>query len=1131
MNLYLEKNKSSISIIDLYKRTNLVKLDQEFLFFLSNNNKELASLLRKKRQNKEANFDSDFTLKLAPYLEQFLSKLFHLDLKESKQQIAKLNDLLEFKKNVIQRTILRKYKLEDLTDFDEKVIERKYSNLFNNFTDLGFYDLWQNTTEENILELEKYIAFACLNQAGKKKFDNNILFKFHNKINKDNLTNIPNEEDKLALNKYSVDDSSLKIRDEKDAFNLTDTSNNLAKSQLETNTCLYCHEREKDSCRKGLYDKNNNIQKSITDIELKGCPLDEKISEMNLLRQNGFIVGSLATAMIDNPFLAATGHRICNDCMKACIFQMQEPVNIPQIESNNLDEILNLPYGFEIYSLLTRWNPLKIKDYLPRQNSKKKILIVGFGPAGFNLALHLLNSGHIVVAIDGLKIEPLDPHISGLSANGKRTDFLAIKNTKAELFTELDKRTPTGFGGVAEYGITVRWNKNYLNLIRVILERNSNFRLYGSTRYGSQITRENAFNELGFDHIALCQGSGSPNIIPLKNNLVTGIRKASDFLMSLQLTGAFLKDTFANLQIRLPVIVVGGGLTAFDTATEALAYYPRQVLNFKRRFEQLDPQNQQNFLKSLQTDEFEIFKEFMSHSELYINAQIAAKQQGKEVNYAAISRKIGGVKIIYRKRLHDSPAYRLNHEEVTHALKEGIEFYENISPKEAITDQDGRIKEIICSKNDNSETKLSAKTLLIAAGTKPNIISSKEDNALNTESNYLAKIPEDVAAAHHISNRFLTYIDEQKQAISFFGDLHPEYHGNVVKAMASSKDGYKDINQLLENKEVKKNYNIFHKLNRELLANVVEVKELTTNIVEVIIKAPLAAKQFKPGQFYRLQNYTNYAAEQNNKKLVMEGIALTGSSVNLKQGTISLIALEMGGSSNFCRHLKRGEPVALMGPTGAPTELPKNQNVMLVGGGLGNAVLFSIGKALKATGSKVLYFAGYKKASDRYKLQEIRKAADVLVFACDEKYEHKINRRNEYFYHGNIIEAMQSYHRDNKSNIKLTDIDHIIAIGSEQMMSAIKQARHQILKSYLKENHTAIASINSPMQCMMKEICAQCLQKHIDPITKKESFVYSCANQDQEIDKVSFENLRQRLKQNSLQEKLLKSWLSSKQSS
>jgi hypothetical protein len=93
------------------------------------------------------------------------------------------------------------------------------------------------------------------------------------------------------------------------------------------------------------------------------------------------------------------------------------------------------------------------------------------------------------------------------------------------------------------------------------------------------------------------------------------------------------------------------------------------------------------------------------------------------------------------------------------------------------------------------------------------------------------------------------------------------------------------------------------------------------------------------------------------------------------------------------------------------------------------------------------------------------------------------------------------------------------------MMHSVQTARHTILRPYLKPGHQAIASINSPMQCMMKEICAQCLQMHHDPITGQETVVFSCANQDQPLDRVRFDNLRSRLSQNSTQEKLTRLWI------
>ncbi len=144
-------------------------------------------------------------------------------------------------------------------------------------------------------------------------------------------------------------------------------------------------------------------------MTLAGCPLEEKISEFHKLRADGWPLAALAIICVDNPLVAGTGHRICNDCMKSCIYQKTDPVDIPQAETRILKDVLALPWGFEIYSLLTRWNPLDLRRPLPRAATGRRALVVGMGPAGFTLAHHLLNDGHTVVGIDGLKIEPLEP--------------------------------------------------------------------------------------------------------------------------------------------------------------------------------------------------------------------------------------------------------------------------------------------------------------------------------------------------------------------------------------------------------------------------------------------------------------------------------------------------------------------------------------------------------------------------------------------------------------------------------------------------------------------------------------------------------------------------------------------------
>ena len=314
-------------------------------------------------------------------------------------------------------------------------------------------------------------------------------------------------------------------------------------------------------------------------IELGGCPLDEKISEMHMLRKAGDAIGALALVMLDNPMCPGTGHRICNDCMKSCIYQKQEPVNIPQIETGVLTDVLQMPWGVEIYGLLTRWNPLNVRRPYALPYNGKNILVVGLGPAGYTLAHYLVNEGFGVVGIDGLKIEPLPVEIVGTD----EAPPAPIRDW-SEIYRQLDDRVLEGFGGVSEYGITVRWDKNFLTLLHLTLARRRGLKIYGGIRFGGTLSIEDAW-AYGFDHVAIATGAGRPTVIDMKNNLIRGIRKASDFLMALQLTGAFKREALPNLQARVPAVVIGGGLTAIDTATELMAYYPLQVEKTLQQYE------------------------------------------------------------------------------------------------------------------------------------------------------------------------------------------------------------------------------------------------------------------------------------------------------------------------------------------------------------------------------------------------------------------------------------------------------------------------------------------------------------------------------------------------------------------
>jgi len=388
-----------------------------------------------------------------------------------------------------------------------------------------------------------------------------VVFRFPENLDYDHLVQIQRPDQQLPEEMHGPDE---KLR-RRQGFKLTDNRYTRREVLSEIHYCVLCHERDKDTCSKGIRDKEGKVTANPLGIPLNGCPLDEKISEMHTVRKRGDAIGALAIVTVDNPMCPGTGHRICNDCMKACIYQKQEPVNIPQIETGVLTDVLNLPWGVEIYGLLTRWNPLNVKRPYALEYNGKNVLVVGLGPAGYTLSHYLLNEGFGVIAIDGLKIEPLPEDIVGVDGVAPRP----IREW-SEIYRPLDERVLEGFGGVSEYGITVRWDKNFLTLIHLTLARRDKLKIYGGVRFGGALPVDEAW-QLGMDHVAIAAGAGRPTIIDIKNNLVRGIRKASDFLMALQLTGAFKKDALSNLQARLPAVVIGGGLTGVDTATELMA--------------------------------------------------------------------------------------------------------------------------------------------------------------------------------------------------------------------------------------------------------------------------------------------------------------------------------------------------------------------------------------------------------------------------------------------------------------------------------------------------------------------------------------------------------------------------------
>src|SRR5690606_34135765 len=234
---------------------------------------------------------------------------------------------------------------EELAGIDGLALEKDLAAEFDApFSELIFAThvaQWMEDETVNEARLKKalhYAAWALRTPEGQTHTQAGILFKSPTKLDFQHLLVLETDESKgFPLHRLS----HLRQRN---GFALTDQGTDLVGALDEANYCIWCHEQGKDSCSKGLKDKPKSadepapFKKSELGALLAGCPLEERISEFHKLKTQGVAVGSLAMITLDNPMCAGTGHRICNDCMKSCIYQKQDPVDIPQAETRTLKD-------------------------------------------------------------------------------------------------------------------------------------------------------------------------------------------------------------------------------------------------------------------------------------------------------------------------------------------------------------------------------------------------------------------------------------------------------------------------------------------------------------------------------------------------------------------------------------------------------------------------------------------------------------------------------------------------------------------------------------------------------------------------------------------------------------------------
>ena len=405
--------------------------------------------------------------------------------------------------------------------------------------------------------------------------------------------------------------------------------------------------------------------------------------------------------------------------------------------------------------------------------------------------------------------------------------------------------------------------------------------MYGGIRFGGTLSIDDAW-ALGFDHVAIAAGAGKPTIVDMKNNLLRGIRQASDFLMALQLTGAFKREALANLQVRLPAVVDrrrpdghrhrhrGDGVLPAAGREDRSIATRRCARDSARRA----------CAACFDAEELRLLDEFLAHGRAVRaeRARAAAARRARRTSSRSCER-WGGVSLVYRKGMLDSPAYRLNHEEITKSLEEGIRFVERMNPEEAVPDEFGARQGRAVPRADQRGRQVARRRARSSRcrrapcsspparrPTSPTSGSTPARSSSTTSSGSSSRTSSSAAADGALAPRagaakgFFTSYKRDGRFVSYYGDNHPTYAGNVVKAMASATRRLSATSSSCSPASSRPRRRRRAAGARRGVGGArgrastttsspasSAVTRLTPTIVEVVVRAPAAARHFQPG--------------------------------------------------------------------------------------------------------------------------------------------------------------------------------------------------------------------------------------------------------------------------------------------
>lgn len=196
---------------------------------------------------------------------------------------------------------------------------------------------------------------------------------------------------------------------------------------------------------------------------------------------------------------------------------------------------------------------------------------------------------------------------------------------------------------------------------------------------------------------------------------------------------------------------------------------------------------------------------------------------------------------------------------------------------------------------------------------------------------------------------------------------------------------------------------------------ILDTRQLASDVKWFRIEAPLVAKHREPGQFVIIR-----LGETG------ERIPLTMADADPKQGTIELIVKAIGKTTMMLCQKEAGDTITdVMGPLGMPTHIEKADHAVLVGGGVGTAVIYPLAKALRDHGCYVTSITGGRNKELVVLEQELKKVSDAVYATTDD---------GSYGFKGTVADKLMELLED-----KSRPVGAIYCAGPVPMMRAIAE--------------------------------------------------------------------------------------------